>query len=608
MLFGCFDLIKEKTSREKHPFFHYFQSKNDLTFQYSFPGISYFSIISKKGIKKYSDIFFSSEKKDVFILFSGEIYNQESLLRQLALSKNIPNPEFIAKAFKEWGPSFVKKLNGDFAIAIYLSQKSELLLFRDHLGIQPLAYVVDNEEFCFSSDYLHLSRIFCSKEQLQESWLLKNFNITDLEKTPNQKVRKVKPGHFLRVANGQISQEKYWFPEKIKTDFSIDQETVIQELKTLLEDSVRIRSDQRYQAAAHLSGGLDSGLIALLARKNYRDQNLFFGYSYSPKVFPIDNEKKDERNLVNKIAEAGRIEPVFCNLTKPKVRQYLNELHLNYGAFWEEDLLTQAKKENIDVIFSGWGGDQFLSASSAGIYSELFFSLKWRVLKDHLRGLSVKSILRVFIYEIIFPWFGWVNPGSKKDQKERTRYIKKDLKKGNRSEIYKIYKYRSKKDFYLNMIYGYSIAERCEDAYVQGFRHGIEYRYPLLDIRIIEYVMKLPTQILMRKGVSRIIMKDIWKEYLPEILLLETSKLDFVLYSSYFSMLRELAPDLINEVSLWKENPDLSFIDFELLEKDIEKIYNNNEESDNYLERSLYFFKMLHEFTKTYRSLPPTAE
>jgi asparagine synthase (glutamine-hydrolysing) len=608
MLFGCFHLNKKKTSLENLPFFNDFKSENLLTFQYFIPGISFFSNLGKKGIKKNTDVFFSSEKKDVLVLFSGQIYNQEDLYKELAFPKKVPTPEFVAKAFKEWGPSFVKKLNGDFAIAIFLSKVSELLLFRDHLGIQPLSYVVHNEEFSFSSDYLHLSRIFCSKEKLQESWLLKNFNITDLEKTPNQKVRKVKPGHFLRVANGKISQEKYWFPEKIKTDFSIDQETAIQELKTLLEDSVRIRSDQRYQAAAHLSGGLDSGLIALLARKNYRDQNLFLGYSYSPKVFPIDNEKKDERNLVNKIAEAGRIEPVFCNLTKPKVLQYLHELHLNYGAFWEEDLLSQAQKENIDIIFSGWGGDQFLSASTAGIYSELFFSLKWRVFKDNLWGLSVKSILRVFIYEIIFPGFGWVNPGSKKDQKERTRYIKKDSKKRNRLEINKIYKFRSRKDFYLNMIYGYSIAERCEDAYVQGFRHGIEYRYPLLDIRIIEYVMKLPTQLLMRKGVSRIIMKEIWKEYLPEKFLLETSKLDFVHYSSYFSMLRELAPDLIKEVSQWKENPDLSFIDFQLLEKDIEKIYKHNEESDNYLERSLYFFKMLHEFTKTYRSLPPTAE
>ena len=59
----------------------------------------------------------------------------------------------------------------------------------------------------------------------------------------------------------------------------------------------------------------------------------------------------------------------------------------------------------------------------------------------------------------------------------------------------------------------------------------------------------------------------------------------------------------------WAKNPDLDFINFELLKKDLDKYKNNPDKIKfEFFLRNVVFFKMLHEFTKTYRSLPPTAE
>jgi asparagine synthase (glutamine-hydrolysing) len=261
------------------------------------------------------------------------------------------------------------------------------------------------------------------------------------------------------------------------------------------------------------------------------------------------------------------------------------------------------------LIFSGWGGDQFISSAYSGIDYDFLVGLKWGLFFKKNPVYKPKSLLKTVLFSVVFPAFCIINWTAKKELKKRNYYLKKIFKKSNTAAIKNFFFYTSRRIWHLKMLKGYSISERCEKWYIQGFRNGIEYRYPLLDKRIIEYILKIPSENFIKGKYPRTIMLEITKDLLPENVRSKNSKMDHALHDSHIKMKEKLTPLFAEEINEWKNNPDLKFINFQLLEKDVKKIQENPEHKDYfYLHRSLYFFKGLHEFTKTYRSLPNQAE
>lgn len=147
------------------------------------------------------------------------------------------------------------------------------------------------------------------------------------------------------------------------------------------------------------------------------------------------------------------------------------------------------------------------------------------------------------------------------------------------------------------------LQERCELWYINRVRHGVKYRYPLLDKRIIEYILKVPSEILSDLKYDRIILREISSGILPEEVRWSSRKDDPVASARYNSFLREAGREFMKETEDWKLNPDLFFINFRLLEKDIERSGKSAGMKDSLvLSRALVYIKANHEFTKSYRS------
>ncbi|HKK68672.1 MAG TPA: hypothetical protein VJ946_10680, partial [Bacteroidales bacterium] len=86
-------------------------------------------------------------------VYNGEVYNYRDIAKELNIDfKTSSDTEVILEAFDEWGVTFINKLNGQFAIAIYDKQEKVMYLFRDRLGIKPLYYYWDGEHFVFASE------------------------------------------------------------------------------------------------------------------------------------------------------------------------------------------------------------------------------------------------------------------------------------------------------------------------------------------------------------------------------------------------------------------------------------------------------------------------
>lgn len=121
----------------------------------------------------------------------------------------------------------------------------------------------------------------------------------------------------------------------------------------------------------------------------------------------------------------------------------------------------------------------------------------------------------------------------------------------------------------------YHIQERCESWAVSGYRKGIEYRYPLLDRRIIELILRVPSELLCRTDYFRPLLREAGEGILTDEVRFNWSKEDHAYWSWMESLYKEAASALMPEVSSWKSNKNLFFIDFGRLERDIALLQRN---------------------------------
>lgn len=555
------------------------------------------------------DFFFKHPTQEILVLMSGNIYNRDEIISEIKEEREITSPELVAKLFLKEGPDFAKLLNGDFAIVLYLPAFNEVFFLRDHLGIQPIVFTNQENNWYFSSDNLSLCRAFHFSGPIQMDPLISNFRGVDHLLTFNPKIEKIIPGNYYHFSKHGIQKHKYWFPEKIKINNDLVYEKVLNELEKLLENSIKIRFNRKYTAGAHLSGGLDSSIVAAIAREISQDQENFYGFSWSPEGKAPEGIQYDERDLVKETAIRNNILPEFSTIDTKDFIRFMNDFINNWGYFSEIKTIEIARLKNINLLFSGWGGDEFISKESSGIDSDLLFNLKIKPFFQKNPISKPRKLAQTLFYFIFLPALGILDYPMRKNFRQECQYFKKKHKTHFWPTIKRSFFYKSRRERHLNLINNYHLSERTERWAIMGYKKGIVYRYPLLDKRIIEYILQVPSHLMFRNGFSRIILRDIGKKWLPKDVILRVDQRDPVYIKNKLIFSEEISLLFINEVSKWRENPDLYFFDFDLLEKDIQ-LYRFDPKAKDFkrLFGNITFIKMLHEFTKTYRSLPEGYE
>jgi asparagine synthase (glutamine-hydrolysing) len=551
---------------------------------------------------KAEDKYFTDESGDIAVLMAGSVYNKHDLLRPAGIATQPSDPELIAGMFLEQGPGFVRNLNGDFAIFIIRPAKKESFLFRDHLGIKALAWVAERGALLFSTDILGLCRAFEKNTPVDPEYLLGYFKYVDYRRTPNERIRKLPPGHYLHFSGTGIELTKYWEPEKIKIDRNLSYDRMLSDLKDMVLDAVTIRCDQRYAGGAHVSSGIDSGIVSTLARKAYPRQKQFNGFSWSPAKYVPSGARYDERELVLKTCENAGIKPLFSEMDKAGFEKYVAGFYYNQGYFLEDAVTDQASGQQTNLIFTGWGGDEFISIGHSGVDLDLLRRGKLRTFFRRNPINKPAKFIRHFLFFVVFPAFHILDPRAVRSFRNEVRYVRKPFKKSDRKAISDFYFHTSRHKMHLNALNFYNLQERCESWGIMGFRKGIEYRYPLLDRRIIEYMLKVPSELLCKTYNFRPLLREIGKGILPENVRLNESKNDPVYGLWMNELYRYAGMEFMEEAADWRTNRDLHFIDFELLAEDIIKFKKSPGTVDETLLFStLIYIKAIHEFTAEYR-------
>ena len=194
------------------------------------------------------------------IVHNGEIYNRpelrDDLIRRGIELRTTTDTEVILQLYALDGPAMLDRLDGMFAFAIWDSQHRELFAARDRVGEKPFYYATHNGRFLFASEPKALFAAGVPCEFADETWLeLMTFRSAAGERSVYRGVKRLLPGHWLRVANGRIDIEQWWRfpsngPEPAKKSFG-----------RLFEASVGRRLIADVPVGTLLSGGLDSSAV-----------------------------------------------------------------------------------------------------------------------------------------------------------------------------------------------------------------------------------------------------------------------------------------------------------------------------------------------------------
>lgn len=559
---------------------------------------------------RFDDFYYVDGQKECMVLISGVIYNCIEVIESLQLKNTrISTPKLVLKAFFQWGEDFVKKLNGDFAIFIYNKKSNLSFLYRDHMGVRPLAFSKLAKALFFSTDIMGLCKVTKTHARVDFEFILSLLTKYGLQSTPltvdntklpNMRVRKVLPGHLIKILNNEISESRYWQLEDFKEDQNLNFHTALEEIKLLITDSVKIRCDDRFIASTHLSGGLDSGIVASLARKRFKEQKFFPGFSWTPSNSVNGAIEFDERTLVKKLGEHIGISPLFINVSSNDFIGFLSDWRCVTYLFSENKVREFCRANKVNLIFSGWGGDEFISINNIGIDSDLIFKFQWRRFLKKNPINKPKQLIGSILYNVILPALSLRYYSRKKPIESYSKYIR--LKSRNKPRtINDLYTWRSRREMHLRYFYEYHIPERTEECSILGYRSGVEYRYPLIDKRIIEFILKVPSRLLYNQGYNRVLIREISEGLIPDEARWHVSKNDPVRVQALHELLDKVCEQLMDEVDDFKINPELDFINFDLLKKDIEA-YRKGLISKRVSEslEILIFLKKAHEFTKAY--------
>jgi asparagine synthase (glutamine-hydrolysing) len=219
-----------------------------------------------------------SEDKNIVIVFNGEIYNFQSIKKELAiLGCNFltsSDTEVIIKAYQAWGlQGCLDKLEGMFAFALWDEKLLKLFVVRDRYGEKPLYYTSNKEGFFFASELKALKEHY-SKEKLSKTALNLFFSLSYIPAphTIYKDVFKLQPGNYLEIENnGEYKIKKFYdlksVVQKNHHNLIKDYEQAKKELRQLLFASVEERMISDVPLGSFLSGGIDSSIVSAIMAK-----------------------------------------------------------------------------------------------------------------------------------------------------------------------------------------------------------------------------------------------------------------------------------------------------------------------------------------------------
>jgi asparagine synthase (glutamine-hydrolysing) len=484
--------------------------------------------------------------KHLCITFNGEIYNyielREELIRLGHSFKSSSDTEVILAAYEQWGTDAFAKFNGMWAFAIHDTKKNEIVFSRDHFGIKPLYFARTENYFVVGSEIKQFTALAEFKPVLNKSVAV-NFLVRGWLNYSDQTffvgVNELRPGHYLRydLTTHQADVKQWYHLAKAAIPISDVYSTAVEKVRSLFEDSVRIRMRSDVRVGSCLSGGVDSSSIVSVVHSQKLGNEDFATVTscYSDKRF-------DEQKFSDEVTAKTGIKAVKVF---PDLNHLLDEGHLDKMIYHQDQpfsgashysefkVFQTAREQKMIVMQDGQGSDEFLCG-----YGE-FFTMRiiellrtfqwgkafrlWKEKASH-KNISLMQEIKSFIKSVYLPKILKVI----KTIVGRNEYpwLTENWQKLAKTDLVK-FEGNSIRDLSLEEIEYSSIPYQLHSEDRNSMLFSIESRLPFLDHRLVEYCIGLPSSYKIKDGYTKAVLRDAITE-LPDSIRYRKDKMGFV--------------------------------------------------------------------------------
>ncbi|HOP11476.1 MAG TPA: asparagine synthase (glutamine-hydrolyzing) [Oscillospiraceae bacterium] len=502
------------------------------------------------------------------IVYNGEIYNAGELTDELKTAgyefETTCDTEVILNAYIEYGMECVGKLNGIFAFAIWDEKEKRLALFRDHAGVKPLFYTVQNGLLVFGSELKALFAHSNIESELNLDGFREVFGIGPA-RTPGcgvfAGIYELEPGCRAVFNESGFYSEKYWdLTCKEHTD---NYEKTVETVSFLVRDSITRQMISDVPVCSFLSGGVDSSIVTAVAVEALKQAGAMlntysFDFSGNDQYFAANSFQPerdrpyvdimlstvktnhrylecDERELAGLLGESMVSKDLpgmadidaslmyFCGLVKRHNKVALtgecaDEIFGGYPWFYREDLMAD----------DGFPWSKNIATRQCLLQDDLIQKLD---LADYVNDTYRASVAKVPVL-----------PGETPEERRRREIT------------------------YLNIKwFMQTLLDRMDRA---SMHSGLEARVPFADHRIMDYLFNVPWAMKRRNGIEKSLLRDAFKDVLPpQLLLRKKSPYPKTYNPNYERLLKEKLLTVISDAN----SPIHAFVDKKKAKSFLEK-------------------------------------
>jgi asparagine synthase (glutamine-hydrolysing) len=501
------------------------------------------------------------------ITADARLYNRGELLNLLQtvrpLPPETPDSELILHLYRQMGVRCVERMIGDFAFAIWDSEKQELFCARDQLGIRPFFHYHRNGIFLFASEKKGILAHPGTDTSIDEDFIkrLAGDMPPDPSSTFHAHVKHLPPGHHMRVGRSGIVTERYWqlsIPPTLKLRSPSEYEEAFREQLTI---AVSCRLRTAFPVGAELSGGLDSSLVTALAAAGIGDPDRLHTFS---NVLPRDAQgRKDavdeEQFIDDMIRHCGLRHPV--KVTQSDRKDLFGPLDLDIlvnggvdiiSSFWLEPFRRRMQEMDIRVCLSGFFGDEMTTNPGRNYHFDLpaegkyldFIKASWQ---KGQYALPLKTLLRHLLPDALIEKISGKShlPAMRRsfliDAADEALAAGEDHA---RRMVGQPYSHKRHLTALSSNIYS---LRRMQIESLYGIMHRVEPRYPLADIRLLEFFLSLPASEIGHPRIERYMYRRSLRDIVPGSVLHRTDK-DVPAGVFYVNEARQWAPSFLSWV------------------------------------------------------------
>lgn len=459
-------------------------------------------------------------KDQYVIVYNGEIYNTDELTGKLKnrgyVFETTCDTEAILYAYMEYGCECVKHLNGIFAFAVWDGRRQQLFLARDHAGVKPLFYTVQDGMLVFGSE---LKALFAHPAINPEVDLDSFRQIFGVGPARTQgcgvfkNIYEIPAGYYAVYHEDGLYLQKYW--DIVSREHTDSYERTVEKVSYLVRDSIKRQMISDVPVCCFLSGGIDSSIVTAIAadvmeRDGSRLNTFSFDFAGNDQYFQANSfQPERDRPYVDKMLSHINVHHTYLQCEEYELADLLEE------AVCAKDLPGMADVDASMLYFCRLVKRDNKVALTGECADEIFGGYPWFYREDLMEGEG-------------FPW------SKKMDVREcllQDDFIKKldlenyvhDQYEASIRKVPALYgespeEAKRRKIAYLNIKwFMQTLLDRMDRTSMYS---GLEARVPFADHRIIEYVFNVPWEMKRKNGVEKSLLRDALKDVLPEELLM----------------------------------------------------------------------------------------